>query len=123
MNVFDLIAKITLDTQDYEKSLGDAEKKTSSFSSSLGSGVKKAAKVGTAAVGAITAASSLAAGAVYKNAKATAQYGDSVDKMSQKVGMSAEAYQEWDYVMQISGTEMASMTTGLKTLTNKFDEA
>lgn len=123
MNVFDLIAKISLDTQDYEKSLGDAEKKTSSFSSSLGSGVKKAAKVGAAAVGAITAASSLAAGAIYKNAKASAQYGDSVDKMSQKVGMSAEAYQEWDYVMQISGTEMASMTTGLKTLTNKFDEA
>ena len=37
--------------------------------------------------------------------------------------MSTKAYQEWDYVLKISGTEMSNMTTGLKTLTNKFDDA
>lgn len=123
MNVFDLFAKISLDTKDYEASLKGAEDKTSSFSSAIGGGIKKATKVGVAAVGAVTAATALAGRKIYKSAKETAAYGDSVDKMSQKVGMSAEAYQEWDYVMQISGTEMANMTTGLKTLTNKFDEA
>ena len=34
-----------------------------------------------------------------------------------------KSYQEWDYVMKICGTEMSSMTTGLKTLTNKLDDA
>ena len=37
--------------------------------------------------------------------------------------MSYEAYQKWDYAMKICGTEMSSCTTGLKTLTNTFDDA
>lgn len=123
MNVFDLFAKISLDTKDYEESLESTEKKTASFSSSIGGGIKKAAKVGTAAVGTIAAASSLAAKKMYQNAKETAQYGDSIDKMSQKVGMSTDAYQEWDYVMQLSGTSMQESAAGFKTFTNKIDEA
>ena len=65
----------------------------------------------------------MAGGALFAFANNSAQSADEIDKMSQKVGMSAKAYQEWDYVLQISGTEMSSMTTGLKTLTNKFDDA
>lgn len=49
--------------------------------------------------------------------------GDEIQKNSQKVGLSYEAYQKWDYAMKIAGTEMSSMNTGLKTLTNKFDDA
>lgn len=47
-----------------------------------------------------------------------ASYGDSIDKMSQKMGMSAQAYQEWDAVMQHSGTSMETMKAGMKTLAN-----
>ncbi len=66
----------------------------------------------------------LAAGKELTNlAKNTAEAGDIIDKQSQKVGLSAEAYQKWDYAMQISGTEMANCTTGLKTLTNTLDDA
>lgn len=102
---------------------GDAESagKTagSRFSGALGgtlkAGIAATAAFGTAIVGAGTALTSAANG--------VAQYGDNIDKMSQKVGMSAEAYQSWDYVLKISGTEMSNMTTGLKTLTNKLDDA
>lgn len=52
-----------------------------------------------------------------------ADAGDEIQKNSQKVGLSYESYQKWDYAMKIAGTEMASMNTGLKTLTNKFDDA
>ena len=42
-----------------------------------------------------------------------AAYGDNIDKMSQKMGMSAEAYQEWDAVMQHSGTSMEAMKSSI----------
>ena len=49
--------------------------------------------------------------------------GDEIDKMSQKLGLSREAYQEWDYVLGQSGVEINNLQTGLKTLTNKVDDA
>lgn len=54
MNVFDLYAKIALDTGDYEKGLEDASGKTSSFADKLKTGLATAAKVGTAAIGAVS---------------------------------------------------------------------
>ena len=71
---------------------------------------------------AVTAAAAGTAKAMYESAKATAEYGDEIDKNSQKVGLSTEAYQKWDYAMQISGSSMADTATGMKTLTNKFDD-
>ena len=60
MNVFELFAKLSLDTSEYEGGLKDSESKTKSFASKLASGVGKtlatAAKVGTAAVGAASVA-------------------------------------------------------------------
>ena len=56
MNVFDLYAKIALDTGDYEKGLEDASGKTSSFADKLKTGLAAAAKVGTAAIGAASTA-------------------------------------------------------------------
>lgn len=56
MNVFDLYAKIALDTGEYEKGLEDASEKTSSFSDKLKTGLATAAKVGAAAIGAASTA-------------------------------------------------------------------
>ena len=52
-----------------------------------------------------------------------AAMGDTIDKQSQKLGLSREAYQEWDYVLSQAGVDITSMSTGLKTLTNKLDDA
>lgn len=38
--------------------------------------------------------------------------------MSQKMGLSAQSYQEWDAVMQHSGTSMEAMKASMKTLAN-----
>ena len=61
-------------------------------------------------------------GAIIKQAVGSvnelADYGDNIDKMSQKMGMSAQAYQEWDAVMQHSGTSMEAMKSSMKTLAN-----
>ena len=60
MNVFELFAKLSLDTSEYEGGLKQSESKTQSFASKLASGVGKtlatAAKVGAAAVGVATVA-------------------------------------------------------------------
>lgn len=53
-----------------------------------------------------------------KGVKQTAEYGDNIDKMSQKMGMSAQAYQEWDFIMQHNGTTIESMKASMKTLAN-----
>ena len=127
MDVFDLYAKITLDTSGYDAGLQNASNTTKSFGSKLGSGLKSAAKLATTAFAAISGAAVAATGAFISGAKEVAEYGDNIDKMSQKMGMSAEAYQEWDAVMRHSGTSMETMKAGplpesiLKAFTEAWD--
>lgn len=47
---------------------------------------------------------------------AAADYGDTIDKMSQKMGLSTDAYQEWDFVMQHCGTSIEALKPSMKTL-------
>jgi len=46
----------------------------------------------------------------------TADFGDNIDKMSQKMGMSTDSYQEWAAVMEHCGTSMETMKSSMKTL-------
>ena len=118
MDLLNLAAKITLDTKDYEKGVEEAGGKAQGFASKIGGGVKKAAKVGGIAIGAMGAAATGLGIALNKQLKGTAEYADNIDKMSQKMGLSAEKYQEWDFIMQHSGTSMESLKAGMKTLAN-----
>ncbi len=115
MNIFDLAAKLTLDKGDYDKGINEAEKEGRSLGDSLKNAGKNIAKAGAAVAG--------VGGALFGFANQVAGNADEIDKMSQKLGLSRRAYQEWDYVLQISGADINSMSAGLKTLTNKFDDA
>lgn len=95
----------------------------SSFASKMAVGITAAAATITAAVTAATAAAVTLGKEFIETATDVAAYGDEVDKTSQKLGISAQAYQEWDYVMQLAGTDMSSMTVGFKTLTNHIADA
>lgn len=65
MNLFDLFARIVLDTGEYEKGLDEASRKTNSFADNLKTGLTTAAKVGAAAIGvASTAVTALTKSAV-----------------------------------------------------------
>lgn len=92
---------------------------SSGFAGALGTGLKvgaaSIAALGTAAVGAGTALTSAAS--------STAQYGDNIDKMSQKLGVSSSFYQEWDAVLQHSGTSMDSMGASFKKLATASQNA
>lgn len=85
--------------------------------------LKGAFTAASAAASAVVAGAAAIAKGLVKAADTAAEAGDKIEKQSQKVGMSAESYQQWDYVMNIAGTSMQNCTTGLKTLTNQFEKA
>lgn len=118
MNVFDLEARINLQTEDYTKNLESAQTSTESFASKLGTGLANAAKVATAAITAATAAVVAGTVAFAKGIGEVASYADNIDKMSQKMGLSAEAYQEWDFILQHAGSSIEAMKGSMKTLAN-----
>ena len=84
----------------------------SNFVAGLGKGLALAG----AATAVVTAATVKSAEAFVSAASDVAEYGDNIDKMSQKMGISSEAYQEWDFVMQHCGTSMDSLKASMKTL-------
>lgn len=114
LNVFELFAKIGLDTSEYDKDIDKSREKASGLASSLKKGFGIAAK----SVGLLTTATGALGAGFVKASGNVAAYGDNIDKMSQKMGMSAEAYQEWEAVMQHSGTSMETLKASMKTLAN-----
>ena len=53
----------------------------------------------------------------------TAEYGDNIDKMSQKIGISAEEYQKLGYAFERSGANIDSLQGGMKTLNGVLVDA
>lgn len=117
---FDESADSADGTADAVKDLGNEEdtaaSKTDKLGDKLKNGLAAGAKAAAAALAAATAAVTATVAGIVKATGETAEYGDNIDKMSQKLGMSAEAYQEWDFIMQHSGSDIDSMTTSMKKL-------
>lgn len=89
----------------------------------FGSVMKSVGKVLAVTMAAIGTAAVAAGKKLYDMANDVAAAGDNIDKMSQRLGLSREAYQEWDYVLSQSGVDINSVQTGMKTLTNSIDDA
>ncbi len=121
MDLFDLVAKIALDSSEYERGLDNASGKASSFGDKLKGGLATAAKVGATAIAAVGSATAALGSAMVKGVGNLASYGDNIDKMSQKMGLSAQAYQEWDAIMQHSGASIDSMQRGMTTLSSAVE--
>lgn len=119
MSVFDLEAILRLNDKDYTNKLQQASSNAKSFGSRAG----KAFKTATLAVAGVTTAVGGASTALYGVAKKSADASDRIDKMSQKLGLSREAYQELDFILSQSGASVDSLKAGIKTLTNQMTEA
>lgn len=112
VEVFKLFGSIFVNNDEANKSIAKTDEKASGVASTLGKGVKTAAKWGAAIVGGATAA----AGGMMKFAQSAASTADNVDKMSQKIGISRQAYQELDFICSQSGTSVDKLSTGMKSL-------
>ena len=76
-----------------------------------------------AAMAAIGTAAIAAGKKLWDMSNDVAAAGDAIDKTSQKIGISAEAYQEWDYVFQRCGADVNGLQTGMKKLSGVISDA
>ena len=113
--------QLNAETEPAAKEAG--EKSGKNFGESLAKGIKAAGAVIGAAFASATAATVSVSKKFIEAAKSTAQMGDTIDKQSQKVGFSKKAWQEWDYVLKLAGSDMNTATAGIKTMTNQVDKA
>jgi hypothetical protein len=91
--------------------VADVQSKFGNFGKTLATG----AAIGSAAVVSAT-------GALMGMATKSAETTDRIDKMSQKLGMSKQGFQEWDYILGQNGISIDSLGGGMKALTNMTDE-
>ena len=98
---------------------GEAETAGKKAGVSIAGGIGSALKTAT---GVVAAGATALTGALAAGVQSVASYGDNIDKMSQKMGISAKGYQEWDAVLQHSGSSMETMKSSMKTLANAVEK-
>lgn len=119
MELFKLFGTIAVNNSDANSAIDETSEKAGSFGEKLKSGISTVAKWGTAIVGGATAAGA----ALVKFAESSASTADNIDKMSQKIGISREAYQELDFICSQSGTSVDNLQAGMKSLVSAMDGA
>ena len=119
IEIFKLFGSIFVNNDEANKSIAKTDEKASGVASTLGNGVKTAAKWGAAVLGGATAAVTGLTAVATKSTEAA----DEVDKMSAKIGLSKQGYQEWNYVLGQTGIDISKMQTGMKTLVSNMDSA
>lgn len=103
---------------------GEADKAGEAAGKSSGAKLSGGLVKGLAAGSAVVAGAVAGVGAaLVGTASKTAEYGDQIDKASQKLGVSSTFYQEWEAVLQHSGTSMDSMSASFKKLANASQDA
>lgn len=118
MELFKLFGTLALlGVDEANKDIEETTKNAGGLGEKLKAGITTAAKWGTG----IAAGATAAAAGVMKVAMNSAAAADEVDKMSQKIGISKEGYQEWSYVLGQNGMDISSLQMGMKTLVTQMD--
>lgn len=116
LEIFKLVGSIFVDNEKANESISKTDGKAQGVGETLLNGIGTAAKWGAAITsGAAAAGASLVAFA--GNAASTC---DTIDKMSQKIGISKEAYQELDYILGQNGIDVNILQTGMKTMVTQM---
>ena len=119
MELFSLLGTISVNNEEANKNIDETSEKAGSFGQKLANGIGTVGKWGTAIVGSATAATT----ALVAFAGSSASTADHIDKMSQKIGISRQAYQELDFICSQSGTSVDGLQASMKTLTNSLADA
>lgn len=93
------------------------EKSGKSLGESLAKGLKTTAAVIGASMAAATAAAVATGKAFINAANGVSEYGNNIDKNSQKLGISAKSYQEWSFILEHAGANIDGMKTAMLKLT------
>ena len=104
--------ELSLDNSEYNDALDESESKSESFSSNIGTvfqelkGVLVATGVAAIVAGIVTS--------LKEGINLAKNHGDTIDKQSKKMALSAKAYQEWDYALTLSGASIDDLNRGMK---------
>lgn len=118
LEIFKLVGSIFVDNEAANESIAKTDKKAGGVAETFAKGVGTAAKWGTA----IVAGAGAAAVGLTAFATKSASTADNIDKMSQRLGISREAFQELDFVLSQSGVDINSFQTGAKSLLANMDK-
>lgn len=92
------------------------------FGNSLATGLKATAAVVASAMAVVAGAAVAAGKAFIDSANDVAEWGNTIDKESQKMNFSASAYQEWSFILEHAGASIDGMKTAMKKLTVAAEE-
>lgn len=119
ISIFTLMGSILVDNDKANESIKKTEGHAESLGSKLGKGIGTAAKWGAAIGGAAIAGGAALFGMASKAADTT----DRIDKLSQKIGISRQGFQEYEYILSQNGTSIEVLQKGFKTLGDRMDES
>ena len=114
-SIFTLMGSIMVDSDKANSSI----QKTEGLAGKLSKGFGTAAKAGAVLAGVAIAGGT----ALFAMATKAADTTDRIDKLSQKIGISREAFQEYDYILSQNGVDVEKLQVGMKTLTQRMQEA
>lgn len=98
------------------------EKSGKHLGENIAKGLKTTSAVIAGAMATATAAVVATGKAFIDGTKATAEFGDAVQKNSAKMNMSISGYQEWDYILKRNGASIEGMKTSMLKLTKASEE-
>lgn len=114
LELFTVAARMVLNKEGFDQGVHDADSAGKGLSEKLTGYMEKVKNVLKAS--AIVATVTKGAQAIWGLAKDTAAAGDRIDKMSQRLGLSRRAFQEWDYVLSQNGIDIDSMGMSMKAM-------
>ena len=121
MNLFNLFARLFLDTKDFDENLDKSQKKASSFSSKAGTVFKAGARAVTAFATTVAAASTAIAALGTK----MINFAGDIDDNAQRIGMSTDDYQLWAFAIEKAGGDaqtLAKAVQNISVFTEKLAE-
>ena len=119
MEVFKLFGTIMIDDKESIGALKKVDKKSKTTSEKLNDVANKGLAIGAA----IVAGAGVAVKAMFKITDAAAATTDRIDKLSQRLGLSRQGFQEWDFILSQAGVSIDSLQTGMKTLGQRMQDA
>ena len=117
MNLFDLTAKLTLDTSDYDKKINEVKTETNNVAKNTQKSTVKSA----IALGAVATAVVAVVSKVKDLIVETANYADQIGDLAEKWGFTTREIQEFDYWATMNGTTLDSLLTGMRGLVNQAE--
>ena len=117
MNLFDLTAKLTLDTSDSDKKINEVKTETNNVAKNTQKSTVKSAIAWGAVATAVVAVVSKVKDLIVE----TANYADQIGDLAEKWGFTTREIQEFDYWATMNGTTLDSLLTGMRGLVNQAE--